>query len=81
MNDYSIEDGDADAQQKLLAKKQQLENMIEDYFVEQDNNQIQKKKTQKLKKKNKKKDEKIDQIRVAKFEQEIRNKEFSKVKK
>lgn len=71
MNEYSIEDGDADAQQKLLAKKQQLENMIEDYFVEQDNNQLQKKKVHKLKKKNKKKDEKIDQIRVAKFEQEI----------
>lgn len=45
--------------------------MIEDYFVEQDNNQLQKKKVHKLKKKNKKKDEKIDQIRVAKFEQEI----------
>jgi hypothetical protein len=55
--------------------------MIEDYFEEQDNNKIQKKKVTKLKKKNKWKDEKIDLIRNAKFEQEIKNKELSKIKK
>ncbi len=33
--------------------------MIEDFFVDQDNNHIQKKKVQKLKKKNKQKEQKI----------------------
>lgn len=54
--------------------------MIEDYFVDQDN-QKQKKEIQKLKKKNKKKDEKIESIWMTKFKQELWNKEISKVKK
>jgi hypothetical protein len=42
--------------------------MIEDYFVDQDNNQIKRKKVAKLVKKNKKREDKIDKIRMAKFE-------------
>ena len=63
----AYEDRDLEARDKILSKKQQLDNMIEDFFIDQDNNQIQKKKVTKLKKKNKLKDQKIQGIRLSKF--------------
>ncbi len=55
--------------------------MLRDYVKEAEQEKVKAKRLRPLKKKNKKRDSRIERIRTAKFQQELKNKQLSKMKK
>lgn len=81
MAEYNLDQVDDGSHEQIMAKRQALEVMLRDYIADNSKEQKQKKKGAVLRKKNKRRDNKVDRIRMTKFQSELRNKQLSKMKK